>query len=548
MVDLVIYGGTVVDGTGAPPFPADVLIEGDRILDVVRRPEGTGDAAGAAGGAPAPAGARAIDARGRTVTPGFVDAHSHSDWSIHTNPVAESTVRQGITTEVVGNCGIGNAPVSPRSRDAVRARLAGFGYDGPVTWSTFGEYLDAVQGMGTSPNLAWFVGHSTVRAAAGVSGARVTAAQGEAMRALVGEAMAAGALGISTGLEFEPGRTATREELVDLAAVAGAHGGFYTSHIRNRDAALQDAVEEFLDVSRRAGARAQLSHLNVRHNTGAPEGAWQRAVETMEGARRGGLDVLADMTPLQDGIGLLAGILPPWLRALAPDEAVAALRDPATRARLRGECDRYWRFIHRGEWERVRVQASAQHPEVNGLSFPEIAARWGQDEWGCLFDLLADAGAAMDDLTGVSLLFTEDHLAEMAARPDFCFAVDGYTTHVEGPLAARTRHPLGFAGMVHYLTHHVRERGTVSLEAAVHKMTALPAWHFGLRDRGALAAGLRADVVVLDFERLEDGSTPDRPLAYCRGVEQVLVNGVPVVQDGAHTGARPGRVLRRAGP
>jgi N-acyl-D-amino-acid deacylase len=543
VVDLVIYGGTVVDGTGTAPFPADVLIDGDRIVDVVRR---AGGDAGAGRPVPGPAGGRAIDATGMIVTPGFVDAHSHSDWSIHTNPTAESTIRQGITTEVVGNCGITNAPLSPRSHDAVRARLAGFGYGGPVTWSTFGEYLDAVRQMGTTPNLAWFVGHSTIRAAAGVSGPVVTEAQRGEMRALVHEAMDAGALGLSTGLEFEPGRTATREELLDLAAVAGMHGGFYTSHIRNRDAALQDAVEEFLDVAQRAGTRAQLSHLNVRHNTGAADGAWQRAVETMERARRDGLDVLADMTPLRDGIGLLAGILPSWLRALPPEAAVAALRDPATRARLRGECDRYWRFIHRGEWHRVRVQASAQHPEVNGLSFPEIAARWKRDEWSCLFDLLADAGTAMDDVTGVSLLFTDDHLAEMAARPDFCFAVDGYTTHVEGPLAARTRHPLGFAGMVHYLTHHVRERGTVSLEAAVHKMTALPARHFGLRDRGALAAGLRADVVVLDFERLEDGATAERPLAYCRGVGHVLVNGVPVVRDGAHTGARPGRVLHRA--
>jgi N-acyl-D-amino-acid deacylase len=399
--------------------------------------------------------------------------------------------------------------------------------------------------MGTSPNLAWFVGHSTIRAAAGASGASVSPEQQREMRALVQEAMEAGALGLSTGLEFEPGRAATSEELVDLASVAGAYGGFYTSHVRNRDAALQDAVDEFLDVARRAGTKAELSHLNVRHNTGAAPDAWQRAVAAMERSRAAGMDVLADMTPLRDGIGLLAGILPPWLRALSPDQATAALRDPATRGRLRTECDRYWRFIHRGEWHRVRVQASAQHPEVNGKSFPEIAAMWRQDEWDCLFDLLADAGAELDDVTGVALLFTDEHLAEMAARPDFCFAVDGYTSRIDGPLAARTRHPLSFAGMVHYLTHHVRERHTVTLEEAVRKMTSLPATHFGLRDRGLLQPGKRADVVVLDFDQLQDGSTPEHPLAYCQGIEHVLVNGVSVVEHGTHTGARPGRVLRR---
>jgi N-acyl-D-amino-acid deacylase len=534
MFDLLIRNGRLVDGSGDPAAEADVAVTGDRI-----------DAVAPPGSLPAESARRVVDATGRLVCPGFVDAHSHSDWSIHTNPTAQSTVRQGITTEVVGNCGLTNAPVSDLSRAAVRERLAGFGYDGPVTWSTFGEYLDAVRDMGISANLAWFVGHSTVRAAAGVVGATVTAAQRDAMADLVREAMEAGALGLSSGLEFEPGRAATREELAGLVAVVGRHGGLYTSHIRNRDATLHLAVDEFLEVARDAGARAELSHLNVRHNTGAAPGAWQRAVDRMERERSRGLDVLADMTPLKDGIGLLAGILPPWVRAAGADETARLLRQPDVRQRLRTECDRYWRFIHRGEWHRVRLQASAQHPELNGKTFPEIAAERGKDEWDCLFDLLADAGASLDDVTGVALLFTDDHLAEMAAHPLFCLAVDGYTSVVDGPLSTRTRHPLSYSGMVHYLTHHVRERRTLSLEEAVRKMTSLPAGHLGLRDRGLVRPGLLADLVVLDFDRLEDGSTPEQPLAYCRGVEHVLVNGIPVVEHGEHTGARPGRVLTR---
>jgi len=222
------------------------------------------------------------------------------------------------------------------------------------------------------------------------------------------------------------------------------------------------------------------------------------------------------------------------------------LRDPVVRRRLREECDRYWRFIHRGEWHRVRVQASPQLPEVNGLSFPEIAELWHKDEWECLFDLLAVAGAEMDDVTGVSLLFTDEHLEQMAAHPLFCFAVDGYTSQIDGPLSERTRHPLSYSGMVHYLTHHVRERHTVTLEEAIRKMTGMPATHFGLRDRGLVKPGMLADLVVLAFDRLENGSTPEQPLAYCRGVEHVLVNGLSVVDGEAHTGARAGRILRRA--
>jgi N-acyl-D-amino-acid deacylase len=535
MFDLLIRNGRLVDGSGGPAAEADVAVAGDRIAAVA--PPGS---------VPPQAAARTIEAAGRVVCPGFVDAHSHSDFSIHTNPTAQSTIRQGITTEVVGNCGLTYAPVSPLSRAGVGGRLAGYGYQGPVTWSTFAEYLDAVRAMGTSANLAWFVGHNAVRAAAGVTGATVTPARREVMADLVREAMEAGALGLSTGLEFEPGRAATRAELVDLVGVVGRYGGLYSSHIRNRDAALQAAVDEFLEVARGAGARAQLSHLNVRHNTGAPPGAWRRAVERMEQERRRGLDVLADMTPLRDGIGMLAAVLPPWLREGGDEEAARLLRDPQVRRRLRTECDRYWRFLHRGEWHRVRLQASVQFPQLNGKSFPEIAAAWGKDEWDCLFDLLAAAGPEMDDVTGVALLFTDEHLAEMAAHPLFCFAVDGYTSAVEGPVAARTRHPLSYAGMVHYLTHHVRERRTLSLEEAVRKMTSLPAGHLGLGDRGLIRPGLLADLVVLDLDRLADGSTAEHPLAYCRGVEHVLVNGVPVVTGGEHTGARPGRVLTRS--
>ena len=216
------------------------------------------------------------------------------------------------------------------------------------------------------------------------------------------------------------------------------------------------------------------------------------------------------------------------------------------RARLRNECDRYWRFIHRGEWHRVRVMGSAAFPEVNGKSFTEIAALWEQDPWDCYFDLLAGGpGPGPGSLSAMAQLFTEEHLAEVIRHPLFSLAVDGWTSRIDGPLGERSRHPLNFAGMVHYLTHHVREKGTLRLEEAIRKMTSLPATRFELPGRGLLRAGGYADVVVFDYQALSDGSTIEQPLAYCRGVEHVLVNGVPVVEQGEHTGARPGRALRR---
>jgi N-acyl-D-aspartate/D-glutamate deacylase len=532
VTDLIVRDGLIVDGTGAPPFRGDVAVEGGKIAAV-----------GAVNGTRAE---RVIDAGGRVVCPGFVDPHSHSDFTILTNPTAQSTIRQGVTTEVVGNCGFTYAPVSEHSRSFVEARLRTFAYHGPVEWESFADHLSFLADAGHSQNLAWFVGHNTVRYAAGVFGELATEGELQRMEELVAEAMDAGALGLSTGLEFKPGRAAPTDELVRLNKVVGRSGGFYTSHVRNRDAHLQDSIDEFLTIVREGGTSGQISHLNVRHRTGAAPGAWQRAVDTMAAAREGGLDVLADTTPFRDGLGQMAGILPPWVLADGWEEAQKRLRDPGTRERLRGDCDRYWRFIHRGDWHRVRLQASLEYPGLEGIPFDAVAADMGLDPWDAYFEILAAAGPGMESLLLVGELFTNEHLAEMISHPLFCLGVDGYTASLDAGLDAVVGHPVCFAGHVHYLTHHVGEVGTLPLEEAIHKMTLMPARHFRLADRGELAPGKAADLVVLDLDRLADRSTVDRPLAYVEGVDEVLVNGVAVVERGEHTGARPGRHLARA--
>jgi len=533
VLDVLIKGGWVADGTGSPPFLGDVAVEDGKIVEVGRL-DGEANAA------------RVVDATGKVVCPGFVDPHSHSDFSLLANPTAQSTIRQGVTTEVVGNCGWSYAPITDHSRLYQTERLHTFGYDGPlIPWSTFGEHLDFISKVGHSPNLAWFVGHNSIRLAAGVSGPSPSAEQAETMDRFMREAMDAGAMGMSTGLEFNPGREATADELKRLNAIAGEYDGIYTSHVRNRDAGILEAIAEFLEVARAGGIRAEISHLNVRHNTGAPDRGWERAVEMMAAARDEGMDVLADTTPFLDGLGQLAGILPPWVAADGPDAALGHLRDPETRRQLRTECDRYWRFIHKGQWDRVRLQASEQHPDWDGLTFAQIADLTKADPWDCFFDVLADAGDAYESILVVGRLFTDEHMAEMISHPLFCLGVDTFTVTQEGPLADVLRHPLGYSGHVHYLTHHVRANGTLRLEEAIRKMTSMPAAHFGLWDRGLLRAGYAADVVVFDYEGLDEVSTVDDPHHYARGVEHVLVNGVVVVDDGEHTGARPGRHLLR---
>jgi N-acyl-D-amino-acid deacylase len=350
---------------------------------------------------------------------------------------------------------------------------------------------------------------------------------------------------MSTGLEYGAGREAETAEIVRLAKVVGKRDGYYASHIRNRDAHLQSAVEEFLTVAREGGTRAELSHLNVRDRSGAREGAWQRAVDTVGHARRSGMDVLMDTTPFLDGLGMMAGLLPAWLLEAGPESAAQQLGDPAVRRRVRDDSDRYWRFVHNGEWERVRLQSSAEFPEFGGKNFLEISELMGKEPWDCYFDIMAAAGRGLNSLIMIGRLFTEQHMAEMVTHPLFNLAVDIWSTRVDGPLSERTRHPLYFSGHITYLTHYVRDLGLLRLEDVIRKMTSMPATHFSLRDRGLIRAGCFADVVVFDYESLNGVSTVDQPLAYAHGIDHVLVNGKPVIEGGEHTGARPGRNLLR---
>lgn len=530
MTDLLIKNARVADGTGNPLRRANIAVDGDKIVGVGRLDGVSAD--------------RIIDAEDRLVCPGFVDPHSHSDQTLLTNPQADSTIRQGVTTEIVGNCGLSLAPLNDLTRDDLAARLTYFGYDGPMDWTDFPSHFEFVRKMGHSQNLGWLVGHTDIRAAVGGTQDDVTEAQLDAMRKIVDDAMIAGALGMSTGLEFKPGNWATTDEIVELNKVVGRHGGIYASHVRNRDSEIIAATEEFLRIVREGGTRGEFSHLNVRHNSGAAPGAWRAAVDMLIEAREvEGLEVLADTTPFLDGLGKMTGILPPWLLDQPTEKIVADLRDPEIRARLRTDCDRYWRFITKGEWGRVRLMGSPDRVEFNGKTFTEIAAILGCDEWDVFFDVLVAAGDQLQGMIMIGRLFTEEHLAEMISEPILSLGVDCWSSSTEGPLADLVLHPVSYAGHVHYLTHHVKEMGTLRLEEAIRKMTSMPAAHFGLNDRGLLREGFAADVVMIDLERLDDGSTLEAPVQYAKGVDLVLVNGVVVVENGEHSGARPGRAL-----
>ncbi|GAA2896758.1 N-acyl-D-amino-acid deacylase family protein [Microbacterium esteraromaticum] len=528
MIDVVIRGARVIDGSGAPAFTADIGVAGSRVAFVGRAP----------GAAPA----TEIEGDGLLLTPGLIDPHSHSDWSILSNRDALSTVHQGVTTEIVGNCGVTYAPIAKGDEETARRALAAFGYQGDVRWRSFADFLSVVHDGGTAQNLAWFVGHTALRRAAEREQGDLIAGMEKHLHG----ALEAGALGFTSGLEYGAGRTATTGELEALARVAGRYGAMYASHIRNRDAALAEAVDEFFRVVHAGEVRAQLSHLNVRHGTGAAEGAWLDAVARLESELRSGVDVLADMTPYPHGIGLAAGLLPDWLLSAGEGAAAEALRDPAVRRRVREDFDRYWRFVHRGQWDRVRLAVSPATPEWEGMVFPDIAAANGTDEWDAYFDVMAAAGGDLGTVQLMGSLFEPEHVAEAVHHDRFLLGVDGFTSRRDGVLGARTPHPLFFHGSQHFLSHHALRVGTLTLEAAVHKMTGAVAAHFGLRDRGLVVEGAFADLVLWDEALLRDTDTFVMPESYATAARHVWVNGVPVVSHGSRTVHRPGTRLERS--
>jgi len=529
-IDTLIKGGEIVDGSGGPSFCGDVGIKDDKIVHVGK--ELFADNA-----------ACVIDARDLIVTPGLIDPHSHTDWSILSNPHALSTTHQGVTTEIVGNCGVTFAPIGEGKTDEMSAALSGYGYHASPAWRSFGELTEYVHSdIKTTPNLAWFVGHTALKNAAR---ANSSYSYDDGLERLVRESFDSGAIGFSTGLEYGSGRFSRTDELIRLAEISREYEGIYASHIRNRDSELAIAVDEFFEIAQRAG-RGQLSHLNVRYDTGAPKDAWRNAVERLVSERQQGLDVLADMTPFREGIGLAVGLLPNDIATLPTKQIARALRDSSTRNRVRDDSDRYWRFVHKGQWERVRLGVSPHTPEWEGLPFPQIAEQSGKSEWDCFFDILCAAGEHIESVQLLGTLFTEEHLAEAIGHDHFLLGVDAFSTRRDSALATRTNHPLFYHGHTHYFSHHIFRKGTLDLIEGVHKMTGGVAQHFGLSRRGLLKEGCFADVAVFSPSKLQNTNTFEVPANYAEEARFVWVNGELVVNAGVHTKKKPGRYLPRS--
>lgn len=523
--DLVVENGTVVDGSGDRGFAATVAVRDGR-LHVLRDP-GEVDAV------------RRIDAAGHVVAPGFIDLHSHSGLMIFADPLHEPKLRQGVTTEVIGVDGLSYAPI-PDPDDLAALIRMNAGLDGrpaiDADWSSVATYLDRLDALRPSLNLAFLVGNSALRiAAVGWDDVEADAAQVGDMRAMLREAMQEGAVGISSGLDYPPGAYATTEELAELTDEAARHGGFYHTHVRYAlgDRYL-DPFREAIEIGRRADGPAHITHFYHRQTfPGGPA----PMLALVDEAREDGLDVTFDTYPYEWASTRLLIMIPPWVQAGGPVATRERLGDADVRDRIRRELgERGVLFAGRRAWDDVRLGA---------FTNPELL-RWESQTLG---DVIADRG---DDPVDVlcDLLVAEDLRVNQVTPGPWSETLRDFIRHPVGMIGTDSTFvgakpsPRTYGSFPRVLGQFVREEALLSLEEAVRSMTSAAADRLGLADRGRIADGLVADLVVFDPERIRSTATYEEPASFPEGIGWVMVAGEVVVEDGAHTGAQPGRVLR----
>jgi N-acyl-D-amino-acid deacylase len=529
--DLVIRNGRIVDGLGNPWFYGDVGIKGDRIAAIGRV---QGEAV------------RTIDAAGLVVAPGFIDMHSHSDWTLLEDAKAESKIRQGVTTEVIGessSAGPFEGHLKPRWV-LIKGQVSEV--------ERLRDYFEALVQAGVSVNVASYVGEGQVwECVMGTSFARPTPAQFEEMKRLVAEAMGDGAFGLSTALMMPPSSLATTEDLIELCKVVKGYGGIYSTHMRDEGLGVFDSVKESIRIGERAGVPVDIIHLKI-----ADEKNWGRMkeiVDLIEGARRRGVNVQANVYPYTRGNNDLASIIPPWAHEGGVSNMLARLRDPAQRPRLKREIREGlpgW-YNHYtavgGDWRRMLI--SANNP-YQGLTMDVVIAKKSDgktpppDPLDVLFDLLIEQNGS---LSTVFAHHTEEDMNLILRQPWCSIGSDGSALATEGPLRRGNPHPRSFGTFPRVLGVYARERGLLRLEDAVRKMTSLSAAKVGIRERGMLQSGFFADITVFDEKRIVDHATYGEPFQQSEGVDYVIVNGRVVLEHEKHTGMRPGRPLRHQG-
>ncbi|MGD9712085.1 MAG: amidohydrolase family protein [Thermomicrobiales bacterium] len=525
MLDLIIRSGFVVDGTGAPGRISDIGISGERILI-------TGDLS-------ATAAQDVIDAAGLVVAPGFIDIHSHSDFTLLVDPRAQSSIAQGVTTEVIGNCGHGCAPISDPAM--ITGNMYGYTPGAALDWRSTGDFFERLDAVRPAVNIVPMVPNGNLRIAAmGMEDRAATSSELAEMTAMLEEGLEAGAFGFSTGLEYPSERATTEEESIHLCSVAARSDGIYSTHTRNRDAHAVEAVEEAIRVGRKAEISLQISLITPRK--GGPPDTAKKAIESVDRALAGGQDIAFDMHTRLYGFTNLSASLPPWVSAGTPDEIAGRLRTPRARESVR-HFDSLIASFGRAGWDKVELFTYPADSSLAGRSISELTSS-GKNPMDTVIDLLAAAAEDIHAPMCVCHAYSENELLETYQHPVCTLGSDATALAIDGPLADSV-FPGAFTWASWFFRRFVRERKEFTLEEAIEKLTNQPARRFGLRDRGVIRDGAFADLAIFDPARFAEQGTMATPNRLAVGMRHVLVNGVRTWSAGSETGERGGRVLKR---
>ncbi len=531
-LDLLIINGRILDGTGNPGYEADIGIVGAEIALMGRDFRKI-------------QAERVIDAGGLVVSPGFIDAHSHDDAYLLINPQCEDKVRQGVTTDVIGNCGFSLAPMSEEHRDDLRkaSTIMGGSHLSDDFWnlSSFKEFLMLLDDTRPGINVVPLVGHGTVRIAVlGFENRAPTESELAEMKRLTADSMQAGAFGLSSGLIYTPANYAGTDEIIELARVAGQFKGIYTTHMRSESDREMEAIKETLRIASEARIAAHISHHKI-----AGKSNWGKSTDTLKlfaQARADGLLVTCDQYPYQAGSTILAAALPPHIQAQGPDVFAEKLKKPEVRQAIADEIEsgsdaRWENFIKAAGFENIIISVSPHHEEYIGKSIARIAEMEARDPYDVFFDLLIEEQM---EVTMVIFMMGEEDIIRIMKDPLTMIGTDGVPGFGTGKI-----HPRMVGTFPRILGRYVRQQGAISLEEAIRKMTSLPAQTFGLYKKGILRERLDADVVIFDPETIIDNATFEEPTQPPEGIRWVIVNGELAVEHGKVVGATSGQVLRR---
>lgn len=531
--DLIIRNGTIYDGSGKKPVVGDVAIMGDTIAKIgnLKRDQGKTE----------------IDATGLAVSPGFINMLSWATESLIHDGRSQSDIRQGVTLEIFGE-GESMGPLNDAMKKEMVENQGDIKFD--IRWRTLGEYLDYLAARGVSPNIASFVGATTVRIhEIGYTNRPPTPSELKRMKQLVRDAMEEGAMGVGSSLIYAPAFYAKTEELIELCKAASPYGGIYISHLRSEGNRFLEALEELIVISREAKIPAQVYHLKA-----AGQANWNKldaAIARIESARRDGLRITADMYNYTAGATGLDAAMPPWVQEGGLKKWITRLKDPAIRERVKSEMATPtddWEnfFLAAGSPEKIILVGfkSETLKPLTGKSLAEVARMRGTSPQETAMDLVIEDDSRIGT---VYFLMSEENVRKQLKLPWITFDSDASSLAPEGAFLKSNPHPRAYGNFARLLGKYVRDEKIIPLEQAIHRLTALPAANLKLKKRGALKAGYFADVVVFDPEKIQDHATFEKPHQYSTGVQHVFVNGVQVLKDGEHTGATPGRVVRGPG-